>query len=148
MQLERLVSATQPAFAALAPQPSLAAGAPPPPLFHQRSSSLAALVQQQQQAAAGGPEGAQRGRQNSGTLQGSLLGKLGMRAGVGSRERGSAGPASLGGGSARSSATSLGLPDAQAELAELQQRQTSSFSAAAAGPRKGSGNRIAPEDAV
>ncbi len=163
-QLERLATQSQGTFAPLAHQFSLPAGGPPvpiPPLLHQRPSSLFALVQQQASGGQGSPDGAQRGRLHSGTTQGGgLLGKLGKLARTGSRDRTGTctpGSGSWGGdGSARSSATSLG--DAQAALADLQQRQTSSFSAAAGGaagngtgatgPRKGSGNRIAPDDAV
>lgn len=162
--MERLATQSQIAFAPLIHQFSLPAGGgggtPLPPLLHHRPSSLFALVQQQA-GGQGSPDLPQRGRRQSGNAQGAgLLGKLGKLARTGSRERrGSGTPGSsswAGDGSARTSATSLG--DAQAALADLQQRQTSSFSAAAGGagnggsssspPRKGSGNRIAPEDAV
>lgn len=163
LQLERLATQSHVTFAPLAHQFSLpAGGAPLPPLLHQRSSSLFALVreQQQQPSGLGSPE-ASRGRQLSGTAPGTgLLGKLGKLARTGSRDRAGSGTPGSGTwgseGSARTSATSLG--DAQAALADLQQRQNSSFNAAAGGAadgssggpglRKGSGNRIAPEDAV
>lgn len=163
LQLERLATQSHVTFAPLAHQFSLPAGGPPlPPLLHQRSSSLFALVREQQQAAGGlGSPDASRGRQLSGTAPGTgLLGKLGKLARTGSRDRAGSGTPGSGTwgseGSARTSATSLG--DAQAALADLQQRQNSSFTAAAGGAaggssggpglRKGSGNRIAPEDAV